>query len=99
MDAYYLYRGQRFIWDSEKALANEAKHGVRFETACEVFFDPFVRYIDASAEEERRDAALGMTVNGSLLFVVHIWREEDTIRLISARQATGSERRSYEDGE
>ncbi len=99
MDVYFLYRGQKFLWDSHKASANEAKHSVRFETACQVFFDPFVRYVEASVEEERRDAALGRIIDGSLLFVVHVWLEEDIIRIISARMATASELRSYEDGE
>ena len=99
MDVCFLYRGQLFLWDSVKASANEGKHGVRFETACQVFFDPFVRYFDASAPDEQRDAALGVTIDGSLLFVVHLWRQEDTIRIISARLATASERRSYEDSE
>ncbi len=50
MDVYFLYRSQKFLWDSEKASANESKHGVRFESACPVFFDPFVRYVEASVE-------------------------------------------------
>jgi uncharacterized protein len=99
MDVYFLLHGQKFVWDSEKAPANEAKHGVRFETACEVFFDPFVRFLDAAVTEERRDAALGFDEHGSMLFVVHVWREEDTLRIISARIATPQERRSYEDSE
>jgi uncharacterized DUF497 family protein len=99
MNVNFLLHGQKFIWDSEKASANEAKHGVRFETACEVFFDPFVLFIDAAVMEERRDAALGFDEHGSMLFVVHVWREEDTLRIISARPATQQERRSYEDSE
>lgn len=99
MDVFFLLRGQRFVWDSEKASGNEAKHGVRFEIACEVFFDPFIRFMDASANEESRDAAIGFDESGSMLFVVHLWREEDTLRIISARSATPQERRSYEDDE
>ena len=56
MDIYFLYRGQRFVWDAEKASSNANKHGVRFETACEVFFDPFLRVEDATVDEELRDA-------------------------------------------
>jgi uncharacterized DUF497 family protein len=32
-----------FEWDSKKAEANEAKHGVSFATASEVFADDFQR--------------------------------------------------------
>jgi uncharacterized protein len=97
MDLYFLYHGQRFVWDSEKAYGNAAKHGVRFETACQVFFDPFIRIEDATVDEEKRDAAIGLAEDWALLFVVHLLREGDTIRIISARPATVHERRAYED--
>jgi uncharacterized protein len=60
MDFHFLYLGQRFIWNSEKAASNLKKHGVDFETACAIFFDPFVHVEDASVPEEVRDAAIGM---------------------------------------
>jgi len=99
MDIHFLLHGQRFVWDSEKASSNVSKHGVDFELACEVFFDPFIHLEEASVGGERRDAAIGLTENWSLLFVVHMLRESDTIRIISARLATAQERRSYEDSE
>jgi hypothetical protein len=97
MDAYFLYAGQRFRWDLEKARSNFAKHGVSFEQACEIFFDPFVRLLDATAEEEARETALGLTEDWTLLFVVHAVREDEVIRIISARPASSTERRLYED--
>jgi|SRR5271170_8414149 len=97
MDIVFLYQGQQFVWDSEKATTNISKHGVSFEKACEVFFDPFVVLEDAGTVEEHREAAIGMTEDWDLLFVVHILREEDTIRIISARAAAIAERRKYED--
>ncbi len=99
MDVHFLYHGQRFVWDVGKASSNASKHGVSFETACQVIFDPFVRIEDASAGEESRDAAIGLTEDWTLLFVVHILREGETIRIISARPATAQERRTYEDSE
>ncbi|MGD0522404.1 MAG: BrnT family toxin [Terracidiphilus sp.] len=81
MDLYFLYHGQRFVWDSEKASINVRKHGVSFEVACQVFFDPFIRVEDASADEEQRDTAIGLTEDWTLLFVIHILREGDTIRI------------------
>ena len=99
MDIHFLFHGQRFVWDSEKASINLSKHGVSFEAACQIFFDPFIRLEDASTGEEERDAALGLTEDRALLFVVHILREGETIRIISARPATAPERRIYEDSE
>ena len=74
VDVLFLQNGQQFIWDSEKAAANFDKHGIRFEIACEIFFDPFVREMDASVDGERRDAAIGVTDDYKLLFVVHLVR-------------------------
>jgi uncharacterized protein len=34
MDLRFLYCGQQFVWDSDKASLNVAKHGVPFESAC-----------------------------------------------------------------
>jgi uncharacterized protein len=95
----YEVHGQTFEWDSEKAAENLNKHQVSFERASEVFFDPFVVLVDASDEEadETREAAIGLTEDWTLLFVVHVIRHEDTIRIISARPATPSERSEYED--
>ncbi len=99
MDFVFLHLGQRFIWNEAKAAANLSKHGVSFEEACEVFFDPFVRVEDASVPEEARDAAIGMTEEWMIAVVVHLRKEDDAIRIISARPATAQERRAYEDGE
>jgi hypothetical protein len=97
MDLYFLYHGQRFVWDTEKASSNASKHGVRFEIACQVFFDPLICIEDASTGGEKRDAAIGLIEDWTLLFVVHLVHEGETIRIISARPATAQERRKYED--
>jgi uncharacterized DUF497 family protein len=76
--------GQTFEWDAEKAATNLRKHRVSFEKACEVFFDPFLRLLNASANDERREAVLGLTEDWSLLFVVHVAHQGDTLRIISA---------------
>lgn len=46
MNVRYTLHGVAFEWDSHKATANLHKHNVRFELACEAFFDPFVCYLD-----------------------------------------------------
>jgi uncharacterized DUF497 family protein len=100
----YELQGVSFESDSDKADTNVQKHGVSFHAACEVFFDPFVRNIDAGSSTESREAAIGYTEGERLLFVVHVIRHEETIRIISAREAcreacreaTREERRQYE---
>ena len=96
MDVSYTLHGIEFEWDSRKAAANLRKHKVSFETACEVFFDPFLRVVDAGVVEgEPREAVIAMTVNWQLLYVVYV-EHDDVIRIISARPAEKEERELYE---
>ena len=55
-----------------------------------------LKLVDASRNEEERDAVIGMDINWNLLFVVHVELEDEAIRLISARKAEPQERREYE---
>lgn len=89
----------RFVWDAAKAAGNLAKHGVSFEEASTVFRDPLSqtgRDPDHSLDEERF-IVFGLSTSGRLLVVAHVERN-DTIRIISARAATASERTIYEEG-
>jgi len=54
--------------------------------------------VDAGVEEESREAAIGLTEDWDLLVVVHVVRQAGALRIISARPATRSERRDYENG-
>ncbi|MBZ8182407.1 BrnT family toxin [Oscillatoria salina] len=97
MDVYFVLNGITFVWNEEKARKNPLKHdGVTFEQAAESFFDPFLKVIDASRNEEARDAIIGLDTNWNLLFIVHLAFENNLIRIISARQATRKEREYYE---
>ena len=96
MDVHSSLDGQSFVWDSDKASVNVTRHGVRFEQAREVFLDQLARYEDASPQDEARQACIGLTTDYRLLFVVHVVREGDVIRVISARLAEPAERRRYE---
>lgn len=92
-----MLNGITFVWNDEKAKNNPSKHdGITFQQAAEVFFDPFLVVVDASSNEEARDAAIGLDARWNLLYVVHIEREENMIRIISARKATRQERSQYE---
>lgn len=87
-----------FTWDPAKAASNRRRHGVSFEEAQTAFSDEAAILIedpDHSASEERF-ILLGLSALTRLLVVVHVYRErDDTIRLISARKATRSERTQY----
>ncbi len=97
MDVLFQLGGLDFVWNVHKAATNLAKHSVRFERASEVFLDPLARLIDAGVDDEARDALLGESEDTTLLFVVHVEREGEAIRIISARRATNAERKTYED--
>ena len=84
-------------WDPDKDESNEGKHGLRFSEATELFTSG-VEYLeifdDAHSNTEDRFIAIGPIARG---LVVVVWTErlEDTIRIISARFATASERRMF----
>ena len=86
-------------WDDRKAAANVRKHGVSFDEAVTALEDPLsVTYRDPDhSEDELRFLTFGLSSTGRILVVAHADREE-AIRLISARPATRSERRAYEEG-
>ncbi len=97
MDIHFQKNGVTFVWNDRKAETNPNKHdGITFEQATEVFFDPFLKLVDAGTEQEARDAVIGYDESGRLLFVVHIENEGEVIRLISARKATVKERTTYD---
>jgi len=97
MDVAYRLSGISFVWDRRKAQANLRKHGIAFETACEVFLDPFIHLIGTEAVSgEERETAVGMTSDWRLLKAVYVFRS-DTVRLISARTTTVQDRKSHEE--
>ena len=91
--------GLKFEWDRRKESANRKKHGVSFAEAKTAFFDENARFMadpDHSKEEDRF-VLLGLSSQLRLLVVCHCSREDqETIRIISARKASRSERREYE---
>jgi hypothetical protein len=89
----------RFDWDEEKASRNVSKHGVDFEEAKTIFDDPLSVTIGdyQHSQEEDRYVDIGLSSNGQLLVVVYTERG-GVVRLISSREATSAERRTYEQG-
>jgi uncharacterized DUF497 family protein len=89
----------QFEWDPKKARANLRKHGVSFDEAATVFLDDLSLTgddPDHSAGEERY-VTFGVSSAGRLLVIAHTERRDRT-RIISARPATRSERKLYEEG-
>ena len=88
----------RFVWDPQKAAANERKHGVGFPEATTVFDDPLSVTIPDPAHSvgEQRFLLLGTSSQQRLLVVAHSETGE-SIRIISARRAGRRERRAYEE--
>lgn len=86
----------RVEFDPKKAASNLKKHGVSFEEATSCLLDPLalVRN-DPDARDEQRLILLGMSRVGRLLTVCYTLRDDDLIRLISARKATRKEVTSY----
>lgn len=86
-------------FDPRKASVNLRKHGVSLAEAAGSLLDPFalVRE-DEDAEGEVRFVLVGMSRENRLLTVCYTLREEETIRLISARKATRKEERQYAQG-
>lgn len=88
----------RFEWDERKNRENQRKHGVSFDEARSVFFDPQAVefYHDEHGKLEDRFLLLGVSAKLRILMVCHCLRQGgDVIRIISARKATRMERREY----
>jgi len=88
----------RFEWDPAKAAKNLRKHRVSFKEASSIFYDPLaLTGADPDhSESEERLVTFGMSSAGQLLVVCHTERGE-AVRIISARIATQTERRIYEE--
>ena len=83
-----------FEWDSDKAQANIAKHGLPFDYATRVQDDDVVLVDTTRAEDgEARTKAIGV-IEGTIYTVVYTMRG-DARRIISARRANKSEERAY----
>ena len=88
-----------FDWDPEKDRRNLRVHNITFEEATQVFYDTNNISKPDPYPLEERWRTIG-AVGSDILFVVHTWenpgKENQTIRIISARKATPRERAEYE---
>ena len=87
-----------FEWEDRKAESNLRKHGVSFAEAVTALED--LNAISArDLVEPSRNVTIGMSQVLRVLFVVHTEQSRTgRIRLISARKASATQRRIYEEG-
>jgi len=88
----------RLEWDPRKNEKNLERHGISFEEAAQLLLgtsDPMEVFDRAHSDEEDRFVAIGPIARG-VIVVVFTERDDDTIRIISAREATSGEKRRYE---
>lgn len=96
-DIRFELDGNLFVWNAEKARTNLIKHGVSFKEAAGVFGDPLFVLVAASRQDQAREAAIGFSATGRMLYVVHVEVDGEFIRIISARRANLAEEHLYAD--
>ena len=90
----------RFEWDENKNRIHQKKHQISFEEAKTVFLDDAAILFDDPDHSEYEECFLiiGTTTTEKICIVSHCYRNaEGTIRIISARKATKTERQFYTD--
>src|SRR4051794_9646524 len=82
----------RVVWDGGKSLSNRRKHGVSFEEVKELFASgDYLEIFDEShSDSEDRFLTIGPVARG-LVLVSWTERDDDVIRIISARWASPRE--------
>ena len=79
-----------FEWDTLKNEKTIKKHGISFEEAAEIFAntDTIFEYDeDHSDLDEDRWNAIGYSPKQRMLIVCHCYKDDDIVRIISARKA------------
>lgn len=90
----------KFEWDEHKNKINKKKHDITFEEAVAVFSDDFAILFDdpEHSTDEERFLIIGLASIRGVCIVSHCYREnDDIIRIISARKATKTEQRVYQE--
>ena len=84
----------QFTWDEQKRQSNLAKHGLDFMDAHKVFAGAIILFEDNRfAYGEKRMVAIGL-LGIAVVVVVHV-DDDDTIHIISMRQASKNEQKTY----
>jgi uncharacterized DUF497 family protein len=94
----FSFSDKTFTWNETKNKENLKNHGLALSEAVPVFLDPFlVTVFDEthSSLKELRWKGIGLLGNMLLLAVIFTGKKDNTIHLISARQATRKEKEDY----
>ena len=92
-----------FDWNPEKEKQNIRKHNLSFRQAASIFNDQnqLSVYDEEHSDNEDRWITIGLDSTGVLRVVVHTFERTDEfsseIRIISARKATSSEAKQYQE--
>lgn len=89
----------KFIWEPAKAETNLIKYDVSFDEAATVFKDPLALYFDdlEHSQKEKREFVIGRSTTRERLLTCFFTRNEEAIRIISARTSTHRERQNYDE--
>lgn len=94
------YNSNMYVtWDSTKARSNLRKHGIDFADAAIALEDENALTILDTEHEEYRFKTLARGPSSDVILIIHAEQDEDTIRIISARQAENPELRQYFEGD
>ncbi len=87
----------RFVWDPFKAKSNLSKHGVSFDEAVTAFIDESALRINDPDHShfEDRWILVGLSLHIRVVVVVHVEKEDDVVRIVSARKANKKEIADY----
>lgn len=91
----------KFEWDENKNKINQRKHGISFDEVTSVFRDTLAIVFDDPdhSDNEERFLIIGTSDKRGICLVSHCYRGQDqVIRIISARKATKTECKIYEEG-
>ena len=91
----------KFEGDENKNKINQRKHGISFDEVTSVFRDAFAIVFDDPdhSDNEERFLIIGTSDKRGICLVSHCYRGQDqVIRIISARKATKTECKIYEEG-
>lgn len=91
--------GIPFEWDTWKDQRTQSKHGISFREAAEIFANDDTLLVpdeEHSDSDEERWNAIGYSSKQRVLIVCHCYKDNERIRIITARKAEPNEIAEYE---
>ncbi len=86
-----------FEWDPAKSALNEAKHGIGFTEARQLWEDPGLIIFPSLFPDEPRHLAVGIVRRKH--YTAIFTEREGVIRIISVRRSRDNERHLYEENQ